>query len=348
MNDNRALNRTAIRIYEALQQPAVGWLGAIEGSLTQLCVELHLLERLRKKLGACATRGWLAAGKRLAREADFPLQFLRSEVRRCEELLRRGQPDSPSLRLICEELAQTRDEFGNVRYDRNERCVAVETDPIELEDIGLGRFEIRVLLNRLAEAVPEAAIRAVALDPHPAGTNSHVTHPHVNDERICPGDAAASLSAALRSGRLCDAFLLVRSVLETYNPNSPYVSLDDWDGTPCWDCGYPASQDNTFWCECCEHDFCDECISYCHSCDTNLCRGCLSTCARCEEPFCEGCLDPCRECGESCCGQCIEDGICQPCLEKLEDNDEEEQGNESERPAQPPGATETPQPVRNQ
>ena len=62
----------------------------------------------------------------------------------------------------------------------------------------------------------------IALDPHPAALNDAVTHPHVSDERLCTGDAGAAIQAALAAGRVFDFFTLVRSVLVTYNPESPY------------------------------------------------------------------------------------------------------------------------------
>ncbi len=44
------------------------------------------------------------------------------------------------------------------------------------------------------------------------------------------------MGAALTEGRLLDFFMIVRQVLQTYSPDSPYVSLDDWYGRQCSDC----------------------------------------------------------------------------------------------------------------
>jgi hypothetical protein len=52
----------------------------------------------------------------------------------------------------------------------------------------------------------------------------------------CAGDAETPLKAAIANGSLCDAFLLIQSVLQIYNPNWAYVKLDQWHGTPCTDC----------------------------------------------------------------------------------------------------------------
>ena len=229
----------------------------------------------------------------------------------------------PLLRQVVEELAQLQREFCRIEYDLQEQTVSVFTDPIELEGIFLGDFEIRLEIKKLPQLQDSSAFRIVALDPHPAATNESVTHPHVSEEYLCAGDANAALAQALANGRICDAFLLVKSVLETYNPSSPYVSLDDWHGISCYDCGYITGEENSFYCEACDQSFCDECFSYCRSCRTSLCQGCLSECPVCEEQVCEGCMSSCSECNETMCVLCLEDGTCSSCKEEMEADDEE-------------------------
>ena len=119
--------------------------------------------------------------------------------------------------------------------------------------------------DELADTFRRQAFLIEALDPHPATESEGVTHPHVRDEMLCTGEASSSISAALEAGRIADFFLIVRSVLTTYNPESPYVSLDNWNGEPCVDCGYYLNDDNRYFCEECEEHFCDECMSGCPS-----------------------------------------------------------------------------------
>jgi hypothetical protein len=64
-----------------------------------------------------------------------------------------------------------------------------------------------------------------------------VTHPHVCNGQLCEGDGAAPIKAALGSGRLLDFFVLVGQILETYNDASAHVTLDNWEGRSCNDCG---------------------------------------------------------------------------------------------------------------
>ncbi len=98
----------------------------------------------------------------------------------------------------------------------------------------LGEFEIQLQLAGQGESHDhEELYRIVAVDPHPATSDESVTHPHVRDECLCAGEAGAAICSALTSGRICDFFLLVRSVLKEYNPKSPFVPLDKWNGICC-------------------------------------------------------------------------------------------------------------------
>ena len=74
-----------------------------------------------------------------------------------------------------------------------------------------------------------------------------------------------ALQAALEVGRLCDFFLMVRQVLRTYNPDSPYVSLDNWEGKQCSDCGDFINEDCRCYCELCDRTYCEQCMSVCRS-----------------------------------------------------------------------------------
>jgi hypothetical protein len=345
--DNRRppLTRLAATVLEALQPPGNARLDAIEHHLTWLSQQADSLDRLRKRAHLCAHRGWPGAAKRVLGDLRHRLVALRSEITRCEERLNHGERPNPDFRSVLEELHQAEAEFGEIRYDYDERFLAVTTEPIELEGIHLGRFEIRLLLSGLADEHVDAALRVVALDPNPAATNASVSHPHVSDERVCTGDATVPLQRALAAGRLCDAFLLVRSVLETYNPGSPYVALDVWEGRPCYDCGHSMTEDDSYWCECCERDYCDGCIGTCQSCATTLCGSCLQRCSVCDEYTCESCLRNCSECRETCCPACLDEERCPACQNEEETTDEQV---EEERPTPPgtvTGASESLEPV---
>ena len=285
------------------------------------------LDQLRKDHSAvslCKTQRWtLSANKltqrilRVVRELPYPVAELeRATVDKTTAI--------PSLREMFEDLCQLENEFGRISYNAEGRTLSVFTDPIELEDRYLGDFEIRLLLTDLLNIQDMEPYRVIALDPHPAGGNEIVTHPHVSDEHVCLGDATTTVKKALATGRICDACQLIKAVLETYNPSSPYVSLDQWEGISCHDCGYITNEGEMLYCQACEHDICDECIGCCLCCDTTCCQDCLCDCPECEERCCESCLRSCRECGEVACLNCLDDELCLTCKDEMENNDEEE------------------------
>ncbi|MHC4356850.1 MAG: hypothetical protein ACYS0H_29475, partial [Planctomycetota bacterium] len=194
-----------------------------------------------------------------------------------------------------------------------------------LEYVTLGPFSIQLELDKFRELHKDHPYHVVALNPNPAATDDSVTHPHVSGERVCEGDGAAAIRACLEQGRLCDFFTMVRSILTTYNPDSPYVALDNWDGAPCYDCGYAMNSEDTYYCYNCERDFCAECSTYCRQCEQTACICCCGQCSYCEEYACTNCISECSECEEIYCQSCLEDGICPTCKEEKEKTNEEQE-----------------------
>jgi len=117
---------------------------------------------------------------------------------------------------------------------------------VTLDGVYLGLFKIQLELDKLCKLYRDSPYCIIALDPHPAATSDEVTHPHVSNERLCEGDGSAAIKATLEEGRLYDFFTLVKNILNTYSPDSPYVALMDWDGEPCYDCGYVMSREDTY------------------------------------------------------------------------------------------------------
>ena len=144
---------------------------------------------------------------------------------------------------------------------------------------------------------------------------------------------AIHLRRAIEQGRFCDFFTLVVNILKTYNPDSPYVSLDSWEGISCYDCGYMVAGDDCYYCEDCERDYCSSCSTYCQICDTTICMGCSYECPSCNDPVCQSCIAKCRECEETVCKDCLtEEGLCKYCEEQGKENENEEQENETKKP----------------
>lgn len=324
-SQRKRLLRVANAIAAGLLRRPLPRLAAAEAALSHLCDQLAGLKDAARKLAHCRQHGWNLAGEQLLGDLRWTVQELSTEAARCERATREKPEPTPTLGQLYEELVQVEEEFGEVDYRRGDGVLVVTTAPIVLEGVRLGRFEIQLVLEQLGAPDPHDALRVVALDPNPASSDERVTHPHVSNECLCAGDGSAPLHAAILASRICDVFLLVRGVLENYNAGSPFVALENWDGTACYECGYCASSDDTFYCEGCENDFCNDCISYCRSCETNLCRGCLSKCSLCDEYVCGGCLDVCRRCGASACPACLDNNLCTTCIEKEK---QDEQGND--------------------
>lgn len=240
----------------------------------------------------------------------------------------------PSLRDLLGELDQLENEFGEWRYDGSVKELSVTTEPIYLEGINLGPFTIRLRLGQPMSHSMGQLCSVQALEPNSAASNQEVTHPHVSGETICVGDAGPELVRALRSGRVCDFFLMIRSILLTYNPDSPYVSLDEWHGEPCADCGVSINEDGRYTCETCDRIACDDCIFRCPHCEIDICYGCTTMCQACKESTCAECLSPCGECAALVCPDCIEEDLCPTCLENQHDQDDPEEINEEENPCE--------------
>jgi hypothetical protein len=227
-------------------------------------------------------------------------------------------------------------EYDSLDIDLKELTLAVTTEPIKLEGVFLGPFEVRLDLKQLTQA---PAYRVVAPAPHPAAGNSGVTHPHVQDEFLCEGEGRAPIRAALDDGRVLDFFTLVCQVLRSYGRGSAYVELEDWEGDPCQDCGASVHAEDRSYCHRCDARLCEECAHDCCGCDHGFCAACLSKCPGCQKRFCDDCLSPCTSCKRVMCSECLEDDLCEECHAKRQHDRDRAAGAEDESqsdPGQPP------------
>ena len=239
----------------------------------------------------------------------------------------------PKLGDVVAELLQIEDEFGEININLESKSISIITDPIELEGIYLGPFEISLYLNQIKKLVTESPYSIIALEPNSAGSDCDVTHPHVSHEKLCEGDGFIPIRKAIQQGRLNDFFTIIVQILQTYNPDSPYVSLSEWEGTSCYDCGYTVSGDDCYYCEDCDRDYCSSCSTYCPICDMTICLGCSYECPDCHQTSCKHCIVVCSECEETFCKDCInEEGLCNNCLEQREEQEDEEFEEETTAP----------------
>ncbi len=313
---NHHLGRAAVRLHAAyaaarespptLLLPVISWQDAQ--------ASLH-------RLSTAQRRGWTKA-------ADCERDSLASTLEHLERCIRdllvacRPKRDRslPTLRLLYDELAAAEAEFGGVELEHS--TITVTTEPITLEDVVLGPFQICLHLDRIGTDSPYTV---AALEPNPAASSEETTHPHVSNERLCSGEGRSAINAALADGRLGDFFTIVNRILHTYTEGSAFVELDRWHGTPCHDCDCMLNEDEAGSCYHCEERVCGECLISCGGCGDGYCCGCIDRCARCEEHSCSGCLLRCRSCRRQVCAACREEDLCETCREELEEEHAEEE-----------------------
>jgi hypothetical protein len=287
---------------------------------------LHEIAHGSRKLALALSRDWLAASEECCKSISEHLSQIPYCTPKLESLLDRRQKEVPTLGTILDELKAVQDEFDDVAFNADEGALCAITEPITLEDTYLGPFRIALVLDKLHEMVHRMPYYVIAVEPHPATKDEAITHPHVSNEVLCEGDGSAAIRSALEEGRLSDFFVMVRGILTTYNPDSPYVSLADWDGTPCYDCGYVMDDESSGCCSYCDNPVCDQCSRVCTDCGEIVCGECVSHCAICDRSLCPPCAKTkCRACESICCESCIHDGLCPECKEDKENEDEEQQ-----------------------
>jgi len=278
------------------------------------------LAGLRRQYELAIRRGWPAAAQRIRRKSYAVVEALRREIDTLDDKITAlfEPPSICSPREVCEELLALADSFSNVEFDRSKQWITVTTEPIELDDVELGAFRIRLDLRRLGTSQP---YRVLAVDPHPAASCASTLHPHVQEEVLCEGEGREALQRALADGRLYDFFAIVRQILRTYNSSSAYVTLEDWHGTVCGDCGDTVSDAES--CSGCNEPSCGDCVSCCKRCHVSLCGECVVPCEGCNAKHCEKCLQRCQRCEEPFCKPCLTENQCDDCREAESEESEE-------------------------
>ena len=296
---------------------------------------LHSWQMGLRRIRKAGDRQWSAALENIRHEALAALAEMGDWIVGCRGVLnpRIERPGVSSVGDIYRDLVSLRDEFPKVAVEFSDSSVSVTTEPIVLDDIYLGPFEIKL---NWADAGDSLSYEVFACDPYPPTTADNVTHPHVESNHLCEGDGGPLISQALQQGHLMDFFLIVRQILETYNSSSAYVQLDQWSGRPCSDCGDHYDEESGVCCPDCESEVCDACSRSCQSCGSDYCgeclpscmrccdstcNNCLKTCSGCDESVCEGCLEICSDCHSTQCEGCLNEGLCSDCCSQEEENE---------------------------
>lgn len=278
-------------------------------------------------------RGWFRAAAKVERELITEvLQLTRQLVTLQQELESVTTAKSvPAIRTIYDDLLALEEEFGDYIIDLKNKTISVVTESVMLEGIYLGAFEIRLELAALNSA-PPFHYTVIAQDPQPPITNDSVTHPHVQYDNVCEGDARVPIKRSLEQGRLLDYFVLVNRLLLTYNPESPYVALSDWHSAECSECADVVTSDEQAYCTNCENRLCLQCANRCADCNSSFCHDCVTRCEVCRDNCCESCLKECGLCRSSCCSHCLDNEERCPICETQEDEETYEPDQETTSP----------------
>ena len=279
------------------------------------------LEGLLRKLAIADSRNWLSAKQLLVLDLGRSvgqLEKLLDETKK--EISDVTKQTSVTTGEVFLDLMALKQEFDDLCFDSKKKILSCVSKRIQLEDLDLGRFRIELHLETLSR---RAYYEVIAIDANRANSNDGVTHPHIQDDRLCEGDAQPAIKLALQQGRLLDFFQIVDQVLSTYNASSAYVTIREWEGMICGHCGHSADRDETRECDDCEALICDGCVYCCQDCDGSFCGNCDVSCSDCLNGVCKSCITECKECDESFCSNCLtENGRCTHCEEKTKENSE--------------------------
>ena len=294
------------------------------------------IQRLRRQIDMAHHYGWHGAAKQLTEDLAGALDDCRRELENavCTLQSRPRGRHVYSASDIYRDILALYDEFENVKIDLKEHTLSVITDCIVLENIHFGQFAIKLDWKRLGSS---PAYQVVALDPNPAAKSSDITHPHVQNKHLCEGDGQLVVQAALAECRMYDFFLLVSQLLHTYARGSAYVELDDWNGSPCSECGDSIDEDSRYCCDRCGSTLCGSCSITCQGCDNGFCSGCVSSCCRCGKTFCSTCLENCSKCHKRFCEDCMEAGMCRSCHKKQLNEEKQDGPSQNDASKQPAG-----------
>lgn len=338
IRDERSLAlRLAVRIHEALPQsrknvPRL----ELPGFWWEEC------ERLHRLLGIARERGWQLCVPELVSRLESNLRSVRDYslelLRQLEQV--RDPPQAVTLRDVHDEVVALFQEFEQVHCDLRAGTLSVTTEPIELEETDLGRFTIRLDLDRLSQS-DAPPYDVLAIDQKGSLSGGYV-HPHIASETLCEGDGKTAIRRALAEGRLVDFFNIVTSILQTYNAASAYASLDDWDGVSCGDTWNP---DEIGSCDCCGAYVCDECYSRYTQCEDVCCAECSPVCQGCDQTYCRRHLRRCACCQELNCEECHSENLCVECRDDDDDNPTETEEASGERDGEAAGTPATPHPA---
>ena len=137
---------------------------------------------LVRQIRRAQLRGWHLAANELLRDLRYTIPSIEHELTALLQKLPRPMETDRIATTgdIYQDLVALKEEFEGLDYDLRTCWLSVTTEPIVLDGIYLGPFEIQLQWDQLARS-EAPTYRVIAKDPHPAESRENVTHPHVMD-----------------------------------------------------------------------------------------------------------------------------------------------------------------------
>jgi hypothetical protein len=214
---------------------------------------------------------------------------------------------------------------------------------VYLDDVYIGDLGVTMALERF-----EVRVKNTSIDLDDKGGYHH---PHVaRDGWICWNGHDEEAEAYHAEGDFLAVKDMIEALLQTYNPHSPYISLENWEqgsGAYCSACEERCDEDELGWSQSYGGELCESCRAWCEKCDEYV----HYTRFNADLEACESCIeagaDNCAHCGRL---EWVEDlteveapwfareeslRLCSECLEEhektLETEKEEEHETNGER-----------------
>jgi len=100
---------------------------------------------------AAIERGWLSSAEQVISRVNRNLNDFSYYLQRFKELVNADETVLPKLADIYAELIQIEQEFGEIKFDSNEKAISVTTEPIILNNIPLGPFEVKLSIDQISK-----------------------------------------------------------------------------------------------------------------------------------------------------------------------------------------------------
>lgn len=275
--------------------------------------KMHEMLKAYRKVELAGTQRLPRSRLQLKQKWDVTLQDLACSIRVLAQPVEPVPNEVRPLQDLLDDLAKIRQDFGEYEFFRDEPMLAVSTPAITLKGLDLGRFRIELNVLPLGRRTNKNIYELRTLDLKCAASNGGVSHPHVLYGHLNAREFTEPIRDAKMAGRIADLFHLIVAALETYDPTTAYVKIDDWHKVFCNQCHQELPEGLRMFCEGCDEWCCQRCRLECPDCGKHVCQDCQSICPLCGKILCHTCITTCATCGASACQSCLQGGLCPGC-----------------------------------